>query len=97
MEVFFLGTVGRGKFGRTQYVENKTHTRGQDNDIYYPKIGGRVASLVATVAHVWRAVYDIQKKKKSKKKKKKRHRHLAVKFETTHKNFSPPNLQLLVL
>ncbi len=33
-------------------VEYKTHTRGQDNDLYYPKIGGRVASLVATVAHV---------------------------------------------
>ena len=52
MAVVFLGTVGRGKVGRTQYVEYKTHTRGQDNDLYYPKIGGRVASLVATVAHV---------------------------------------------
>jgi hypothetical protein len=47
MALFFLGTVGR-----TQYVEYKTHTRGQDNDLYYPKIGGRLASLVATVAHV---------------------------------------------
>ena len=56
----FLGTVGRGKFGRTQYVENKTHTRGQDNDIYYPKIGGRVASLVATVAHV-KSLMDMSK------------------------------------
>ena len=38
--------------GRTQYVDNKTHTRGQDKHIRPPKIGGRVASLVATVAHV---------------------------------------------
>jgi hypothetical protein len=30
MVLFFLGTVGRGKVGRTQYVDNKTHTRGQD-------------------------------------------------------------------
>ena len=52
MGLAFLGTVGRGKVGRTQYVENKTHTRGQDNHIYYHKFGGRVASLVATVAHV---------------------------------------------
>ena len=52
MGLAFLGTVGRGKVGRTQYVENKTHTRGQDNHIYYPKFGGRVASLVAKVAHV---------------------------------------------
>ena len=35
--------------------------------------------------------------KKKNLRKKKRHRHLAVKFETTHKNFSPPKLQLLVL
>ena len=52
MALFFLGTVGRGKVGRTQYVDNKTHTRGQDKHIRPPKIGGRVASLVATVAHV---------------------------------------------
>ena len=52
MVLFFLGTVGRGKVGRTQYVDNKTHTRGQDKHIRPPKIGGRVASLVATVAHV---------------------------------------------
>ena len=52
MSEFFLGTVGRGKVGRTQYVDNKTHTRGQDKHIRPPKIGGRVASLVATVAHV---------------------------------------------
>ena len=38
--------------GQTQYVDNKTHTRGQDKHIRPPKIGGRVASLVATVAHV---------------------------------------------
>ena len=39
-----------------------------------------------------------QKKiKKFKKKEKKRHRHLAVKFGTTLKNFSPLLLQLLVL
>ena len=39
-----------------------------------------------------------KKKKKylKKKKKKKRHCHLAVKFGTTPKNFSPPKLQLLV-
>ena len=37
------------------------------------------------------------KKKIKKKKQKKRHRHLAVKFETTPKNFSPTKLQLLVL
>ena len=43
---------------------------------------------------LWRAVNDMQKK--SKKKKKKRHRHLAVKFRTTPKHFSPPKLQLLV-
>jgi hypothetical protein len=30
-----------------------------------------------------------KKKKKEKKKRKKRHRHLAVKFGTTPKNFSP--------
>ena len=58
MAVFFLGTVGRGKVGRTQYVQYKTHTRGQDNDIYYPKIGGRVAWWVATVAHV-KSLMDI--------------------------------------
>jgi hypothetical protein len=52
MSEFFLGTVGRGKVGRTQYVDNKTHTRGQDKHIRPPKIGGRVASLVATVAHI---------------------------------------------
>ena len=39
-------------------IEYKTHTRGQDNDIYYPKIGGRVAWLVATVAHV-KSLMDI--------------------------------------
>jgi hypothetical protein len=33
-------------------LENKSHTRGQDNELYYPKIRGRVASLVATVAHL---------------------------------------------
>ena len=38
--------------GQTQYVDNKTHNRGQDKHIRPPKIGGRVASLVATVAHV---------------------------------------------
>ena len=37
-----------------------------------------------------------KKKKYLKKKKKKRHCHLAVKFGTTPKNFSPPKLQLLV-
>ncbi len=47
MSVFFLGTVGR-----TQYVENKTHTKGQGKHYKNPKIGGRIASLVATVAHV---------------------------------------------
>ncbi len=47
MLLFFLGKVGR-----TPYVDNKTHTRGQDKHIRPPKIGGRVASLVATVAHV---------------------------------------------
>ena len=47
MGVFFLGTVGR-----TQYVEIKTHTRGQHNHLYYPKIGGSVARMLATVAHV---------------------------------------------
>ena len=40
MGVYFQGTVSRGKVGRTHYVENKTHTREQDNHIYYPKIGG---------------------------------------------------------
>ena len=38
-----------------------------------------------------------KKKNKKKNKQKKRHRHLAVKFETTPKNFSPTKLQLLVL
>jgi hypothetical protein len=34
------------------YVGNKSHTRQQDNDLCHPKIGGRVARLVATVVHV---------------------------------------------
>ena len=37
---------------RTQYVENRTYTRGQDKYYNNPKIGGRVERLVATVAHV---------------------------------------------
>ena len=45
MALIFLGTVGRGKVGRTQYVEYKTHTRGQDNDIYYSKIGATWSQL----------------------------------------------------
>ncbi len=39
-------------FGRKQNVENKTYTRGQDKQDRIGKIGGMVARMLATVAHV---------------------------------------------